>query len=38
MRRMHVNKHSSASKFRANVSRTKAPNVRPHPMRGGFRL
>ena len=33
-----VNKHRSASKFRGNVGRTKAPNTSLTPMRGGWRL
>lgn len=38
MRRYSVRKSSSARKFRANVGRTKAANVAPAPMRGGYRL
>lgn len=38
MRRHHVNKHASASQFRRNTRRTKAANMAPNPMRGGFRL
>lgn len=37
MRRSPVNKRSSARRFRKNVSRTKAANMRG-PMRGGIRL
>ncbi len=37
MKRFKVNKKRSARKFRASVSRTKAPNVIA-PMRGGWRL
>lgn len=33
-----VNKHQSAAKFRGNVHRTKALNMRAAPMRGGIRL
>ena len=33
-----VSKSGSARQFRANVSRTKAANVSPIPMRGGWRL
>lgn len=38
-----LSRHSSsrsagAGKFRRNISRTKAPNMAPPPMRGGFRL
>lgn len=36
--RRSVNKRASAKKFRSNLQRTKALNVRPQPMRGGFRL
>lgn len=38
MSRHHVNKHSSARKFRGQVSRTKGPNVSAGPMRGGWRF
>ena len=38
MRRMHVNKSRSAAKFRRHAGKTKAANVAPPPMRGGFRL
>lgn len=37
-KRMHVNKHASASKFRRHSSRTNAVNMRGAPMRGGIRL
>lgn len=33
-----VNKRRSARKFRRNVGRTKAANMRGQPMRGGIRL
>lgn len=36
--RRPVNKRRSAGKFRRQVSRTKSPNVRAAPMRGGIRL
>jgi len=36
--RRPVNKRKSAAKFRHHVSRTKAPNVAPPAMRGGYRL
>lgn len=36
--RSGVNKGRSAKKFRRQVSRTKAANVAPAPMRGGIRL
>lgn len=35
--RRGVNKHRSARKFRRNVGRTKAPNMKM-PMRGGWRM
>ncbi|WNK12645.1 MAG: hypothetical protein [Microvirus sp.] len=38
MKRRHVNKAQSASKFRSNVNRTKVINVNTSPMRGGIRL
>lgn len=37
-RRMSVNKASSSRSFRSSVGRTKAANVRPMPMRGGWRM
>jgi hypothetical protein len=37
-RRKPVNKQASARKFRSQSGRTKAPNVAPNPMRGGWRL
>ena len=37
MRRIPVNKHRSSRKFRSQVGRTKAANMRG-PMRGGFRF
>lgn len=36
--RKPVNKRKSASRFRGNIKRTKAPNVAPPPARGGYRL
>lgn len=36
--RKSVNKYRSANKFRRHMSNTKAVNMRPQPMRGGFRL
>lgn len=36
--RKSVHKGSSAAKFRHHAGRTKAANLRPHPMRGGYRL
>lgn len=38
VQRFGANKHRSAKSFRRNVSHTKSINVRPSPMRGGFRL
>lgn len=38
VKRGHVDKGSSASKFRGNVGRTNGLNVRSAPMRGGWRL
>lgn len=37
-RRMRVNKHRSARKFRHQIKHSKAPNVSQGPMRGGWRL
>lgn len=37
-KRYGVSKNRSARKFRRQVGRTKAINVRPNPMRGGIRL
>lgn len=38
MHRQPVNKHRSAKAFKRNMSRTKAPNMKAAPMRGGIRL
>ena len=38
LRRKPVNKYKSAHSFKKNVRRTKAPNMRMNPMRGGWRL
>lgn len=38
MHRHPVNKGRAASKFRKAGQRTKAVNMAPPPMRGGFRL
>ena len=38
VKRKSVNKAASASKFRRQSRRTKAPNIAPMPQRGGFRL
>jgi len=36
--RHKVSKYQSARKFNKSTGRTKAANIMPHPMRGGFRL
>lgn len=38
MHRKPVNKHKSAGKFKKQVGKTKALNVKAGPMRGGIRL
>lgn len=38
MFRRPVNKRASASKFRSQMRKTKAPNMKAAPMRGGIRL
>lgn len=38
MHRHHVNKFKSAKSFKKHVRRTKAPNMKAAPMRGGIRL
>lgn len=38
VKRSYVDKGRSARKFRGDTTRTKAANLRPPPMRGGFRL
>lgn len=38
VKRSHVRKGKSASKFRRNVRKTKAVNVCSAPQRGGWRL
>lgn len=38
LKRQGTSKRGSAAKFRQNVSRTKAINLSPIPMRGGIRL
>lgn len=38
MKRYPVSKGASAAQFRSNTHRTRAINVAPPPMRGGFRL
>lgn len=36
--RHKVSKHGSAKRFRKQIGKTKAANVKPMPMRGGFRF
>lgn len=38
LKRKFVNKKHSSKKFRKHAGKTKAANVSPHPMRGGYRL
>lgn len=38
LKRSGVHKGKSANKFRHHVGHTKAANLRPMPMRGGYRL
>lgn len=38
MYRHSVNKHKAARQFRGQSNRTKAINIAPPPMRGGYRL
>ena len=38
VKRSYVNKGRSARKFNGDTARTKAANLRPPAMRGGFRL
>lgn len=38
LKRSGVSKHASAGQFKGNIRRTKAPNVKMGPMRGGWRL
>jgi len=38
MRRNKVNKGKSSRRFKKNVSKTKAANLRGAPMRGGYRF
>lgn len=38
LKRYGANKRHSARKFRSNVRRTRAPNIVPGPMRGGWRI
>ncbi|WNK14630.1 MAG: hypothetical protein [Microvirus sp.] len=38
MKRYQANKSKSARQFKGNLKRTKAPNLAPPPMRGGYRL
>jgi len=36
--RHNVNKRNSVNQFKSNIKRTKAPNMRAAPMRGGIRM
>jgi len=38
VKRYGVNKGHSSRKFRSNSRKTKSPNLRAMPMRGGWRL
>lgn len=38
VKRSHVNKRHSAKKFAKHTRKTKAANMAPMPMRGGWRL
>jgi len=38
LHRKKADKHTSAKRFRSDSRTTKAPNMAPPPMRGGFRL
>lgn len=38
MKRHSVNKRSAARSFNKSVGKTKAINIAPRPMRGGYRL
>lgn len=38
LKRKKVNKYKAAKKFSRQTMKTKAPNMQPHPMRGGYRL
>lgn len=38
LHRKPVNKYKSAKQFRHKAKKTKAANVQPTPMRGGYRL
>lgn len=38
LNRKHVHKGASAHKFRKNVGKTHIANLKPMPMRGGWRL
>lgn len=38
VKRSYVNKSASAARFRGHTGRTKAANMQPQPMRGGWRL
>lgn len=38
LHRKPVNKYRSSKKFRKGAKKTRAANVSPRPMRGGYRL
>lgn len=38
LKRQLINKGKSARQFRKNTQKTKSPNLRGNPMRGGYRL
>lgn len=38
VKRSYVNKGRSARRFRSNTMRTRAANIRPPAMRGGYRM
>lgn len=38
MRRMKVNKYQDKKRFNRKASKTRAVNIAPPPMRGGYRM
>ena len=38
VKRKSVSKYKSSKMFKRNVKRTKMPNLRSNPMRGGWRM
>ena len=38
MRRKAINKYRAAKSFKRSVQKTKVPNLRSNPMRGGWRM